>query len=91
MHANKNTDMYLCVTKTAKSGQLPLRMKVNAAAEQFGRCKLGHTVRLKKYDKFSKGDVITNIKYPNVLVYMHPGLPGDLPTMVRFLKVFNIL
>lgn len=62
-------------------------MKVNAAAEQFGRCNLGHTVRLKKYDKFRNGEITTNTKYPNVLVYMHPGMPGDLPTMVWFLKV----
>ena len=42
---------------------------------------------LKSYDVFSKGDIVQDPKYPNVLVYMHPGLPGDVPTMVRFLKV----
>lgn len=53
---------------------------------QYGRCKLGHTIQLKNYDTFTKGDIIQDINYPNVLVYMHPGLPGHVPTMVRFLK-----
>jgi len=53
---------------------------------QYGRFKLGHTVQLKDYDIFTKGDIVQDPKYPNVLVYMHPGLPGNQPTMVRFLK-----
>lgn len=73
-------------SETSKNGQLPMRLKINCAVEQYGRSKLGHTVKLKEYDVFTKGDVVTNPKYPNVLVYMHPGLPGSLPTMLRFLK-----
>ena len=72
--------------ETSKNGQLPMRLKINVAVEQYGRSKLGHTVQLKSYDIFSKGDIVQDIKYPNVLWYMHPALPGDVPTMVRFLK-----
>ena len=54
--------------------------------KQYGRCNLGHTVQLKEYDVFTKGDIVQDPNYPNVLIHMHPGLPGTLPTMVRFLK-----
>ena len=59
---------------------------IRVFTSQYGRCKLGHTVKLHDYDVFSKGDIVQDTKYPNVLVYMHPGLPGSQPTMVRFLK-----
>ena len=38
--------------ETPARGQLPIRMNLEAVTERSGMCKLGHTVKLKKHDKF---------------------------------------
>ena len=43
--------------ETAASGQLPIRMKVEAAIESSGLCQLGHTIQLKSYDTF-ENDIV---------------------------------
>ena len=40
--------------ETPSSGQLPIRMKVQAAFERTGLTQLGHTIKLKEYDKFDR-------------------------------------
>ena len=56
--------------ETAASGQLPIRMKVEAAIEFSGLCHLGHTVQLKSYDTL-ENDIVKDPRYSDcVLAYI---------------------
>ena len=53
-----------------ESGQLPIRMKVEAVIEFSGLCHLGHTVQLKSYDTL-ENDIVQDPRYSDcVLTYI---------------------
>ena len=57
----------------AESGQLPIRMKVEAVIEFIGLCHLGHTghtVQIKSYDTL-ENDIVQDPRYSDcVLAYI---------------------